>query len=85
MGHAGLHRTLRLSTAIQTRPLLPAARQSLHLQGKAADFRVPRLSAEVLGGLVKSFRTGGVGFYYRSGPSGGWIHTDTGLQRSWKG
>lgn len=64
---------------------IPAARQSLHLQGKAADFRVPRLSAEVLGGLVKSFRTGGVGFYYRSGPSGGWIHTDTGLQRSWKG
>ena len=64
---------------------IPAARQSLHLQGKAADIRVPRLSAEVLGGLIKSFRTGGVGFYYRSGPAGGWIHTDTGLQRTWKG
>ncbi|MFD2367740.1 YcbK family protein [Pseudoduganella sp. GCM10020061] len=64
---------------------IPAARQSLHLQGKAADIRVPRLSAEVLGGLIRSFRTGGVGFYYRSGPSGGWIHTDTGLQRTWKG
>ncbi|HEU4851772.1 MAG TPA: DUF882 domain-containing protein [Telluria sp.] len=64
---------------------IPAARQSLHLQGKAADVRIPRLSAEVLGGLVRSFRTGGVGFYYRNGPAGGWIHADTGLQRTWKG
>lgn len=64
---------------------IPAARQSLHLQGKAADVRIPRLSAEVLGGLVHSFRQGGVGYYYRSGPTGGWIHADTGLQRTWKG
>jgi uncharacterized protein YcbK (DUF882 family) len=39
----------------------------------------------VLGGLVKSFRQGGVGFYYRAGPKGGWIHADTGLKRTWKG
>jgi uncharacterized protein YcbK (DUF882 family) len=39
----------------------------------------------VLGGLVKSFRKGGVGFYYRGGAKGGWIHTDTGLNRTWKG
>lgn len=64
---------------------VPAARQSLHTLGKAADIRIPHLSEEVLGGLVRSFRQGGVGYYYRSGPRGGWIHADTGLQRSWKG
>ena len=64
---------------------VPAARQSLHMSGKAADVRIAGLTEEVLGGLVKSFRVGGVGFYYRSGPKGGWIHTDTGLNRTWKG
>jgi len=64
---------------------VPAARQSLHIVGRAADIRIPNLNAEVLGGLVKSFRQGGVGFYYRAGPRGGWIHADTGLQRTWKG
>jgi len=64
---------------------VPAARQSLHMSGKAADVRIAGLTEEVLGGLVKSFRKGGVGFYYRSGPKGGWIHTDTGLNRTWKG
>lgn len=64
---------------------VPAARQSLHMSGKAADIRIASLNEEVLGGLIKSFRKGGVGFYYRSGPKGGWIHTDTGLNRTWKG
>ncbi|MDB5934644.1 MAG: hypothetical protein JWQ01_1988 [Massilia sp.] len=64
---------------------VPAARQSLHIEGKAADIRVANLNSEVLGGLVRSFRQGGVGFYYREGPKGGWIHADTGLKRTWKG
>ncbi|UUZ48387.1 DUF882 domain-containing protein [Massilia sp. B-10] len=64
---------------------VPTARQSLHIDGKAADIRIPNLNAEVLGGLVRSFRQGGVGFYYHEGPRGGWIHADTGLQRTWKG
>lgn len=64
---------------------VPAARQSLHIEGKAADIRIANLNAEVLGGLVRSFRQGGVGFYYRPGPRGGWIHADTGLKRIWKG
>ncbi|HAV38208.1 MAG TPA: hypothetical protein DCX52_17980 [Massilia sp.] len=64
---------------------VPAARKSLHMQGKAADIRISSLTEEVLGGLVRSFRTGGVGYYYRSGPKGGWIHADTGLNRTWKG
>ena len=64
---------------------IPAARQSLHIDGKAADIRIPNLNAQVLGGLVRSFRQGGVGFYYRENAGGGWIHADTGLQRTWKG
>jgi uncharacterized protein YcbK (DUF882 family) len=64
---------------------VPAARQSLHMSGRAADIRIANLNEEVLGGLVKSFRQGGVGFYYRSGAKGGWIHADTGLNRTWKG
>lgn len=64
---------------------VPAARQSLHLTGRAADIRVSNLNEEVLGGLIRSFRQGGVGYYYRSGARGGWIHTDTGLNRTWKG
>ena len=64
---------------------IPAARKSLHMVGKAADIRISSLSEEVLGGLVRSFRQGGVGYYYRSGPRGGWIHADTGLNRTWKG
>jgi uncharacterized protein YcbK (DUF882 family) len=64
---------------------VPAARQSLHVVGKAADIRIASLNSEVLGGLVRSFRQGGVGYYYRAGPRGGWIHADTGLKRTWKG
>lgn len=64
---------------------IPAARQSLHLEGKAADIRIANLNEEVVGGLIKSFQQGGVGFYYRGGPRGGWIHADTGLKRTWKG
>jgi uncharacterized protein YcbK (DUF882 family) len=64
---------------------VPAASQTLHMKGKAADIRIQRLNAEILGGLVRSFQQGGVGYYYRDTPGGGWIHADTGLNRSWKG
>lgn len=64
---------------------VPAARQSLHIEGRAADVRIANLNSEVLGTLVRSFRQGGVGFYYRAGARGGWIHADTGLKRTWKG
>lgn len=64
---------------------VPAARKSLHLEGRAADIRIAKLDSEVLGSLIHSFRQGGVGFYYRQSSRGGWIHADTGLQRVWKG
>ena len=64
---------------------VPAARKSLHLEGRAADIRIAHLHEEVLGELIRSFRQGGVGYYYRATSKGGWIHTDTGLQRTWQG
>ncbi len=76
-------------TALSNRKLIeagvPAARQSLHIEGRAADIRIANLNEEVLGTLVRSFRQGGVGYYYRAGVRGGWIHADTGLKRTWKG
>ena len=93
LGRYGLDQPLEIlsgyRTAASNKGLIeagvPAARQSLHLSGRAADIRISNLNEEVLGGLVRSFRQGGVGYYYRSGPRGGWIHTDTGVNRSWKG
>jgi uncharacterized protein YcbK (DUF882 family) len=65
---------------------LPAARQSLHTLAKAADFKLNGLHPQVLGNLVQGFKAGGVGFYFRVGSNGGgWIHADTGPERSWKG
>jgi uncharacterized protein YcbK (DUF882 family) len=64
---------------------LPAARKSLHLDGRAADVRIVDLNSDILGSLVQSFARGGVGFYSRPGVTGGWIHTDTGVNRVWRG
>ncbi|MFN4329714.1 MAG: YcbK family protein [Limnobacter sp.] len=64
---------------------LPAARNSLHMRGQAADFRMPGLHPSVLGELVQGFKAGGVGFYFRIGTQGGWIHADTGPEREWRG
>lgn len=64
---------------------LPAARNSLHMRGQAADFRLNGLNTRVLGELVQGFRAGGVGFYFRVGSKGGWIHADTGPEREWHG
>ncbi|HVL57269.1 MAG TPA: DUF882 domain-containing protein [Burkholderiaceae bacterium] len=58
---------------------------SLHTEGRAADFRMSGIHPQVLGELVRGLRSGGVGFYHRESPSGGWIHVDTGGERSWAG
>lgn len=56
------------------------ARQSQHLQGRAADFVIPGLPADYLGQLALAFRAGGVGFYV-----GRFVHVDTGAVRTWRG
>ncbi|HHN0573881.1 TPA: YcbK family protein [Pseudomonas aeruginosa] len=58
-----------------------AAKNSLHMQGRAADIHIPGMSTQVLANMGKMIAVGGVGLY----PSRGFIHVDTGSLRSWIG
>lgn len=56
-----------------------ASRNSMHLYGKAVDFKVPDLSAAYLGRLMAWLSQGGVGVDIRRG----FVHIDTGTVRQW--
>lgn len=56
-----------------------AAKNSMHLRGKAVDFTMPGLPADFMGKLAAHYRGGGVGFY----PSSKFTHIDTGSVRYW--
>lgn len=62
-----------------------AARNSMHLYGKAVDFTLPGVSTESLGQVVhyldRQMRLGGTGVYVRNG----FVHADTGGFRAWRG
>jgi uncharacterized protein YcbK (DUF882 family) len=55
------------------------ARNSLHMQGKAIDIRLPGYDLSRLRKAALALRAGGVGYY----PKSGFIHVDTGRVRSW--
>lgn len=56
-----------------------AARNSLHMQGKAVDITMRGVDLSQLEQMAKYYKVGGVGIY-RS-----FIHLDTGRVRSWRG
>lgn len=58
-----------------------AARNSMHLFGRAADIYVPGIPIADLTRLAMYFQRGGVGFY----PASGFVHVDTGRVRTWSG
>ncbi len=58
-----------------------AARNSMHLYGKAADFFIEGLPNRYLSDLVGRFQQGGTGLYLDSG----FVHADTGRLRRWRG
>lgn len=58
-----------------------AAKQSLHMQGKAADIHVPGVTTKLLAAMSMMIAAGGVGIY----PDRGFIHVDTGRIRTWRG
>lgn len=55
------------------------ARNSLHMQGKAIDIRLPGQRLRNVRNAAKSLRAGGVGYYPRSG----FVHLDVGTVRYW--
>lgn len=58
-----------------------AAKNSMHLYGKAADIYMPGAPVRDVARLGLHFKQGGVGFYERKG----FVHIDTGNLRTWKG
>lgn len=56
-----------------------AAKNSMHMQGKATDFSIPGLPWQYVGQLASRYQAGGVGFY----PGHNFIHIDTGRVRYW--
>lgn len=58
-----------------------AARNSMHLYGKAIDFRVPQLNVNSIAQIADQFNAGGIGLY----PSSNFLHLDTGGVRKWVG
>lgn len=55
------------------------AKRSLHMQGRAIDIRLPGVDLKHLRQAALSLKTGGVGYYQKSG----FIHIDTGRTRFW--
>lgn len=56
-----------------------AAKNSMHLYGRAIDFTVPGLSPAALAQIASQFKAGGIGIYL----SQNFIHLDTGGVRVW--
>ena len=57
-----------------------AARNSMHLYGKAADIIIPGASSALVGAMVRQFNNnGGTGIYLARG----FVHVDTGAARTW--
>ena len=55
------------------------ASRSMHLQGKAIDFRIPGFSTRQLRNVARKMKGGGVGYY----PKSDFVHVDTGRVRYW--
>ena len=56
-----------------------AAKNSMHLYGRAVDFSIPNISSMALAKIAAQFKAGGIGIY----TSQNFIHLDTGGVRMW--
>ena len=83
VGHYGFKKPFLISSGYRTQStnsnLEGAAKNSMHLHGKAVDLIFPDLPVSYVGQLAQHYSAGGVGFY----PSRGFVHVDTGRIRSW--
>jgi uncharacterized protein YcbK (DUF882 family) len=55
------------------------ARKSLHMQGFAADIRIPGIRTRALRKIALAMQQGGVGYY----PKSDFVHVDIGRVRTW--
>ena len=55
------------------------AKKSMHMEGKAIDFRLDGVKLSTVRDAALSLKAGGVGYYPRSN----FVHIDTGAVRSW--
>lgn len=61
--------------------LAKAGKKSEHVNGNAADIRIPGVGTDTLNRLAKAVGVGGVGFY----PNDKFVHVDVGRVREWRG
>ena len=84
---AGQERVLVLNSGYRTKSTNArvlkegAARNSLHMEGRAGDIWIPDVPTDYLARLGVYLRGGGVGYY----PSKRFVHVDTGGLRVWTG
>ncbi len=55
------------------------AKKSMHMEGKAIDFRLDGVNLSTVRDAALSLKAGGVGYY----PGSNFVHIDTGAVRSW--
>lgn len=67
------------TNALLARQSSGVAKNSLHLEGKAVDLRLPGVRLSRLRRVAMSLQGGGVGYY----PKSGFVHIDTGRIRYW--
>lgn len=67
------------TNAMLRRKTRAVAKNSLHMQGKAADIRIPDYDTGRLRNICMKMQTGGVGYY----PGSDFVHVDTGDVRYW--
>ncbi|WP_241294516.1 YcbK family protein [Burkholderia stabilis] len=82
---AGMERPIVVTSGYRTnvtnRATEGAARNSMHLVGRAADIRVPDVPTDYLARLGMYLRGGGVGYYATKH----FVHVDSGRLRTWAG
>lgn len=84
LAHHGRASVLRITSGFRTRETNSttegAAKNSMHLQGRAVDLVIPGVQPSVLGAMAREFNEGGgTGIYL----SKGFVHVDTGSSRVW--
>jgi uncharacterized protein YcbK (DUF882 family) len=57
------------------------AKNSLHMEGRAIDVRLPKIDCADLAACARDLARGGVGYYRASD----FVHLDTGRYRTWRG